>query len=200
MTNRTFAVSLLACATLLAVSLPAQNAAPSSPGNMDITGIPAPRGIYYRDASGWVSLSPTVLMPFWDGKAAALEILNVGSDHTVSELPGRHAGVQIGNDTRPTFYLHDISPADLYLVRAVQKDDYREVQMRISRHFWEWAHFRPQDLTDFDIQGVNGDVVAIRPSADLKPGEYTLAVPSGRDYRWLRLGFDFGIVPVSARR
>lgn len=130
----------------------------------------------------------------------ALEVLNVGSDHTISQLPGRHAGIQIANDARPTFYLHDVSPGDVYLVRTTEKQDYREVQMRISRHFWDWAHFRPQDLTDVEITGVNGDVVAIRPSADLKPGEYTLALPTGREYLRLRLGFDFGIMAVSARR
>lgn len=65
--------------------------------------------------------------------------------------------------------------------------------MHESRHFWEWAQFRDRDVTDFDIQAVNGDIVVIKPSADLKPGEYALAVPAGADYQWVRLGFDFGI-------
>ncbi|HTR36362.1 MAG TPA: hypothetical protein VMH80_10695 [Bryobacteraceae bacterium] len=199
MTTQTL-VSSIACATLLAFSSAAQNAAPSSPGNLDITGIPAPLGVYYHAAGGWVGLSHTVLMPFWDGRPAALEVLNVGSDHALIHLPGGHAGIQIGNDTRPTFYLHGVSSADLHLVRLAQKGDYRELQMPVSRYFWDWAHFRAKDLTDFDIVGVNGDVVAIRPSADLKPGEYSLASVLGRDYERLRLGFDFGIVTVSARR
>jgi len=199
MTTRSFLASSITCAALFSVALTAQdNPAPSPPGSMDLTGIPEPRGIYYRSAGDWVTLQNTVLMPLWEGRAAALEILNVGSDHTVAQMPGSHAVVQIGNDPRPTFYLHGISPADVYLVRATSKADYREVRMDVSRHFWEWGHFRAKDVTDFEIQGVNGDVVTIRPSADLKPGEYTLASVYASGERWVRLGFDFGILgPVS---
>ena len=200
MTVRTFVVCTFACGAILAGSLAAQNAASSAPENLDITGIPAPRGIFYHAANGWMSLSSTVLMPFWDGKHWTLEVLNVGRDHTTTQLPGRHADLQIANDPRPVFYLHDVNPSDLYLVRATEKGDYREVEMRLSHDFWDWAHFREKDITDWAITGVNGDVVAIRPTADLKPGEYTLALVAGRDYRWLRLGFDFGVASVSARR
>jgi len=193
MTRRTFIVSMIASATVSTVTLLAQGNPPQPPtGNIDITGIPALRGIYYHAASGWESLSPRVLMPLWDGKPAAMEVLNVGSDHTITELPGRHSDVQIG-DARPTFYLHGIDPTDLYLVRVMAKDGYRELRMPISRHFWEWAHYNAKDVTDVEIQGVNGDIIAIRPSANLAPGEYTLASVFGPDYRWLRLGFDFGI-------
>jgi hypothetical protein len=202
MTNHTIISSLLACTALMAGGLLAQdNPQAAQPGNIDLTGIPAPRGIYYHAAGGgWVTLSSTVLMPSWEGKAMVLEILNVGSDHMVTEMPGSHAGVQIGNDTRPTFYLHGISPADLYLVRAIPKDDYRELRMPVSRNFRDWAHFRAVDLTPVEIQAVNGDVVAIKPTADLKAGEYALASIFQTSDRWIRLGFDFGIVSVSTRR
>ena len=187
-------VSSIACAALLGVALLAQdNPAPTPPANMDLTGIPAPRGIYYRAAGEWVVLSSTVLMPFDKGRSVALEILNVGSDHAAAQMPGPHSGVQIGNAARPTFYLHGISPADVYLVRAVSKADYRELRMPISGHFGEWAHFRAKDVTDVEIQAVNGDVVAIKPRADLKPGEYALASVFEPRERWIRLGFDFGI-------
>jgi hypothetical protein len=202
MTRRTLFASSIACATLLACALPAQDNPPQvQPGdNLDLSGLPAERGVYYRVSGQWVALSSTVLMPFTEGRPVALEILNVGSDHTTAEIPGAHSGVQIGNDARPTFYLHGIGPSDVYLVRAVSKADYREVRMAISRHFREWAHYRAEDVAPFEIQGVNGDVVAIKPSADLKPGEYALTsgVQPG-DY-WLRLGFDFGIVAGAAGR
>jgi hypothetical protein len=123
-----------------------------------------------------------------------MEILNVGSDHSTAELPGSHSGVQIGNDTRPAFYLHGISPSELHLVHAVSKEDYRELRMPVSRHFREWVHYRAQDVSDLEIQAVNGDVVVIRPRADLKPGEYALTSGVQTGDRWLRLGFDFGIV------
>ncbi len=200
MTSRRWMVASIPCATLLAAALMAQdNPPPASPGSIDLTGIPAPRGIYYRSAGQWVVLSSTVLMPFWEGRPAALEILNVGSDHTIAELPGSHSGVQIPNNARPTFYLHGISPSDIYLVRADSKADYREVRMTVSRHFREWAHFQAKDLTVVEIQAVNGDVVAIRPGADLKPGEYVLASIFEPGAQWIRLGFDFGIVGAAGQ-
>jgi hypothetical protein len=194
MTPRLWIASSIACATLLTAALVAQdNPPPVQSFNMDITGLPAQRGIYYRADGEWVALSSTVLMPFKEGKPLALAILNVGSDHSVAEIQGSHSGVQIGSGARPTFYLHGISPSEVYLVRAVSKADYREVRMPVSRHFGEWAHYRVQDVTDVEIQGVNGDVVAVRPNVDLKPGEYALAAAVQPGDQWIRLGFDFGI-------
>jgi len=194
MTNRIWITISTASALLITGALLAQdNPAPTQSANMDLTGLPYGRGIYYRSGGGWVSLSSNVLMPFWEGRDTALEILNVGSDHTISEIPGPHSGFQIA-DPRPTFYLHGISPGDLYLVRATPKEDYREVRMKVSRHFRRWARFRNEDVADVLIAGINGDVVAIRPSADLKPGEYALATTFQPDQYWLRLGFDFGVL------
>jgi len=179
---------------LLSVASLAQDNPPPAPSaQLDLAGIPGPRSISYRAAAEWVALPSTVLMPFRQGRAAALEVLNVGTEHTVAELPGSHARIQIGN-TRPTFYLHGISPADVYLVRMATKADYRELRMPVSRHFREWAHFQAKDVTDVEIQGVDGDIVAIRPSAELKPGEYALASAFDAGDRWIRLGFEFGIV------
>jgi hypothetical protein len=195
MTSQRLIASSIACATLLGVALIAQdNPAPTPPGNLDLTGIPAARGIYYHAADGWVALSHTLLMPFDEQRPVALEILNVGSDHAAADIPGRHSGIQIGNDARPTFYLHGISPNDVYLVHAATKSDYREIVMPISRYFKEWAHYRDKDLTDIGILALNGDIVAIKPTADLKPGEYALATGFEPGARWLRLGFDFGIL------
>jgi hypothetical protein len=195
MTSQRLIASLIACATLLAIALIAQDNPPPTPaGNLDLTGIPAARGIYYHATEGWVALSHTVLMPFDERRPVALEILNVGSDHAAADIPGRHSGIQIGNDARPTFYLHGIGYDDVYLVHAATKSDYREIVMPISRYFKEWAHYRDKDLTDVGIQAVNGDIVAIKPTADLKPGEYALATGFERGARWIRLGFDFGIL------
>lgn len=198
MTHRKLICSAIACTTLLAVGVLAQDSPPQvDAANMDLTGLPAPRGIYCRTANGWVALSNTVLMPFWRGRGMALEILNVGSDHATAEIPGSHSGVQIA-DARPVFFLHGISPSDVYLVRAGSREDYREVRMPVSRHFGEWAHYRAKDLTEFDIAAVNGDVVAIRPSAAMKPGEYAITSGVQTGDQWLRVGFDFGIRSGSA--
>lgn len=191
MTNRIWIASSIACGALLAAGLLAQDNPPAA-STMDLTGLPAGHGVYYRASTGWIALSSTVLMPFWEGRPVALDILNVGSDHTVSEIPSPHSGLQI-NDARPTFYLHGVNPSDLYLVRAISKEDYREIRMPVSRHFRKWAHFRPEDVAGVTVTGVNGDVVAITPAEALKPGEYAIATAFSQGQYWLRLGFDFGI-------
>ncbi|HTW66320.1 MAG TPA: hypothetical protein VME17_16975 [Bryobacteraceae bacterium] len=210
MTTRTTAIrptairpriySSIVCAALAGVTLLAQSNSPQAqPGPAEISGVPSARGVYYHAASGWVSLPYTLLMPFAEGKNAALEVLNVGSEHTVAQIPGPHANVQIGNDTRPIFYLHGISPSDLYLVRDIRKTDYRELRMPISIHFRRWAHFRNQDIAELEVQPLGDDVVRVRPRADLRPGEYTLASVVQPGGYWVRLGFDFGLVGGAGR-
>ena len=86
--------SVIVGATFLAVaSIAEEKPAPTPPPNMDITGIPAARGIYYHSAGGWVSLSYTVLMPFDDQRPVALEVLNVGWDHAEAYIQSRHSGI-----------------------------------------------------------------------------------------------------------
>jgi hypothetical protein len=186
-------VLAIACVPFLSAVLPAQDNLPAAP-SLDITGFHGGRGVYYRSSNEWVALSSTVLMPFWDGRSPGLAILNVGSDRAISEIPGPHSGIQIANDPRPTFYLHGVNPSDLYLVRAVSKEDYRELRMPVSRHFRKWAHFRPEDVAEVAITGVNGDIVAIQPTSALKPGEYAIATAFEPGQYWVRLGFDFGIL------
>jgi hypothetical protein len=186
-------VLVIACAAFLSAALPAQDSLPAA-GNLDLTGFPGGHGIYYRSGNQWVLLSSTVLMPFWDGRPLGLAILNVGSDRAISEIPGSHAGIQIANDPRPTFYLHGVNASDLYLVRAVSKEDYRELRMPVSRHFRKWAHFRAEDVADIAVTGENGDIVAIQPTSALRPGEYAIATAFEPGQYWVRLGFDFGIL------
>lgn len=185
----------IACFAFLAAGLSAQDNLPPSPSaNLDLTGFHSGNGVYYRAGSEWVALPSTVLMPFWDGRPLGLAILNVGSDRAISEIPGSHSDVQIANNPRPTFYLHGVNPSDLYLVRAVSKEDYRELRMPVSRHFRKWAHFRAEDIAEVAVTGVNGDIVAIQPTSPLKPGEYAIATAFEPGEYWVRLGFDFGIL------
>ncbi len=193
MTGQKLISSSIACTTLLGIALCAQDNPHAHSEGVDLTRIPTARGIYYHTAGEWVALPYTVLMPFADGRSILLDVLNVGSDHAVAELPGAHANVQIGRNNRPTFYFHGIDPSDVYLVRIESKPDYRELEMPISRHFSEWAHYRAKDVNEVELQGLNGNVVAVRPHANLKPGEYVLAIGAQPGYRWVRLGFDFGI-------
>ena len=193
MTRRMLFATPIACGALAIALFAQDNPPPAQSEGMDLKGLPAGRGIYYRSGDAWVALSTTVLMPFFEGRGLALSILNVGSDHASSEISGAHSGIQLG-EPRPTFYLHGINPSDVYLVRAISQDDYREIRMPVSRHYRKWAHFRPEDVTDLAIIGINGDVVAVKPGVDLKPGEYALAPGVQQGDQWIRLGFDFGVL------
>ena len=204
LTSRSLTILSIAAAMFIAAAISPQKSraqdSPAAAAAFDITGIPEGRGVYYHSSTGWVALSPRVLMPLWDERPVGMEVLNMGSDHTVTQLPGRHAGIQISSDARPMLYLHGISPADLYLLRMASRGTYREVRMRASRHFWDWVDFHDKDLADLQIEAVNGDIVAVRPVAALHPGEYTLASLMGANYQWLRLGFDFGILGAAPGR
>lgn len=193
MTSRVRMICFIACATLGTALLAQEAATPLPSSATDLSGIPPARGVYYHSAAGWVSLPFTVMMPLVEGRSPAMEVVSVWADRTVVEFPGPHADIQIGNDPRPIFYLHGISPSDIYLVSALEKQDYREVRMPISGQFRRFAHFNKKDVADLDIQPLGGDVVAIRPHANLKPGEYALASIAQPGDTWIRLGYDFGL-------
>ena len=184
------------CAALAALGLIAQQNPPAA-ASAAIADLPPIRGVYYHSPSGWVQLQSTLFMPYGISGGAA-SFFSVGHGHAVAEMPGPHADIQIGNDARPTFYLRGISPSDLFLVRFIAKPDYRELKMPLSGDFQEWAHFRAQDVSLLDLAGLAPDVIAIRPHADLKPGEYTLASVAEPRTLWIRIGYDFGLT-ASAR-
>jgi hypothetical protein len=195
MTRHVLITSAIAWVTLFSYAALAQeNSAPSQLANLDPAGLPPEHGIYYHSATDWVPLESTILMPFRASKGATLEVLNVGSEKTVAQMPGPHAGVQIAKDARPIFFLHGILPDLVYLVRTASKADYRKLRMPESKPFNEWTHFRAKDLMEFDVVYVNGDVVVIRPRMELGPGEYTLASSVQSGDRWLRLGYSFGLL------
>jgi hypothetical protein len=156
--------------------------------------IPSARGVYFRAASGFVGLPANVLMPFEQGMAKWL--LGFGRGEGVSEMAGPHAAIQTGS-TKPTLYVRGFAPSSgIYLVRQVEKQDYREIRMAVSGDFRTFAHFRQKDLLDIEIKPLIDDVLQITPRADLKPGEYAVVSVLDPMYRNLRVGFDFGVSPV----
>ena len=189
---------LLACALLVIAALLTPASPAAEAGTTAISDLPSGRGVYFRSARGWQSLRFTVMMPFPQNRVA-LEAMNLGGGRAITELPGPHAGTQIG-DGRPTFYFRGVSPVDLYLVRTVIKPDYRLIIMPVSRDwFRDWARFRPRDVSAIDVQAVASDVVTVRPHAGLTPGEYTLAAVVDPANRWIRLGYDFGVGTSAAQ-
>ena len=199
MANRIWILSSV-CAAFIGAGLMAQQNPPATqPGNAAIADLPAIRGVYYHTPDGWVALQSTLFMPYGvSGGTAAF--FGLARGHAYAEIPGSHADLQIGNDARPTFYVRGITPVQLYLVRAISKPYYRELRLPMSDDFQVWAHFRSQDVADVDIEPVAPDVVSVKPRADLKPGEYTLAPVIAPSDLWLRLSYGFGVASASSRR
>lgn len=194
MTNQTRIIASIIGTAFLSIALLAQNSPPGAQvGKADIAGLPAERGIYYHAANRWVALQFNIVMPVVEERAVALQILNLGSDHAVSEIPGAHAGLQIREETQPTFYLRGITPTELYLVRAAPNVDSRELWMPISGNFAKWAHFRARDIANIHLQTVATDVMTVQPVAKLKPGEYILASVFEPGAHWIRLAYGFGL-------
>ncbi len=173
--------SLLICAAGFAATLLAQ----------DTSSIPTSRGVYYRADSGWVGLTSTLLMPMLNSTSA--DFFSVGPKQAVAELPGLHAALQTTN-ARPTLYVRGFPiNGGIYLVREVQKQDYREIHMPISWQFHDFAHFRSKDLREIEMRSAGNGVLAITPLADLQPGEYALVSIVEPNDRFIKIGYDFGV-------
>jgi hypothetical protein len=96
--------------------------------------------------------------------------------------------------TKPTFYVRGFSSAArLYLVRGTIAPDHRELRMRVSRRIADGPQFLADNLHDIDLQVVEEDLVSITPRSELVPGEYAIVSVLDRSYRWIHIGFEFGI-------
>ena len=162
-----------------------------------VISVPFERGAYYDAPSGLVPLHASLFLPFQD--SGLQSFLGVGSRGVIAEFPGPHAPTAIGN-SRPTFYLRGYQPGSaLYLVRGIEKDDYREVRGTRDRHFNSWERFRKQDVMDVDVQQMAGNLASVRPRVDLKPGEYVIVSTLEPQYRAIRLAFEFGIARAAGQ-
>jgi hypothetical protein len=178
-------ISLPICATLIFSGLAATLAA------QDTASIPAARGVYYRDGSGWLGLTGTILMPMIAGTTA--DFFSVGSKQAIAEIPGLHAALQTTN-ARPTLYVRGFPlNSGIYLVHQTQKEETREIRMPMSHGFPSFAHLRSQDLREIEMRSVGNNVIAVTPIRDLAPGEYAIvSLVDGND-RNIKIGYDFGV-------
>lgn len=185
MVNKVWINFSIACFAL-GVTTAAQEVRPGP-----LAALPGERGVYYRGTSGWVPLPSNLVVPFWDG--GAKEFFGVGRREAIAELPGAHAVIRITN-SRPTFYVQGLPAGSrLYLVRGREKDDYRQLRMPLTQHFPNAPRFHSKDLQEVEVAPVSGNVIRITPHGDLKPGEYVILSVLESAYRWIRLGFGFGV-------
>ena len=150
------------------------------------------KGVYYNSTSGLMPLSFTILWPYQHGQVKSF--LSVGHTTWDAELAGKHSQFQVA-DQRPTFYVRGLpSSIDPQLVRLGNKRDYRTVRMQNAGLFEPRSPFMAAATVDAEITPVSKTVVAVRPVANLAPGEYMIAAAGSPDLRSLLLGFDFRVV------
>jgi hypothetical protein len=176
----------LSCALLCAIPSPTQER-PARPAIK----VPPERGVYYDGTAGIVPLPGRLFMPMHDG--VFRDMLGLGSPGLRAVVPGAYAAVAIA-DARPTFYLRGDRPGNrVYLMRGARKADFREFRFSRGRDIAEWMRFRGKDLTALDVEPLEPGLAALRPRADLAPGEYVLVAVLEPRFNAIRLAFDFGI-------
>jgi len=161
---------------------------PQTPGII----IPSGSGGYYQSPAGLIPMRGTFLMPLFQN--TAWNSLSLGGNLATVDLPGPRAAFGI-TETRPTFFVRGLSPdTGLYLVRESHKEDFRRLNMPVSRNISQWAHFRSKDLTELDTDLLDPDVTRVKPHVDLKPGDYILVSDLESRFRAMHMGFEFHVM------
>jgi hypothetical protein len=160
--------------------------------------VPFERGIYYQAPAALVALPSNVFMPLQ--ASTWREMFGVGSVRLRTILPGASATMGV-TEARPLFYIRGYRPGNrVYLIRANQKEDHRELRMTRSGDYAEWTRFRSEDLIEVEIELLADDLARLRPTADLRPGEYVFVSALEPRFRNIRLAFDFTVLSTTASR
>jgi hypothetical protein len=163
-----------------------------------VAGLPVPRGLYFQSTAGFHAVDPVILFP----EVAARSKTNwkaLGSWDRAREnrryvLPGLRARTQVLGP-RPTLYLRSQHPgAGWSIVRLSAQTDHRELVGTISDVFAREPRliFASGAPVPVDPSATADDVVTLRPTADLAPGEY-LIFRFVVDQPWLIEGYAFEV-------
>jgi hypothetical protein len=152
--------------------------------------LPDVGAVYHKSASGtWTLLGTNLLKP--ELRGGLQWILAVGNEHCRVRLDGAHAAIQLA-DSRPTFYVTRLPPNyRALIVRLSVRDSGREVTTRGIGAMPQLS-FRPRDVVEAEMTP-SGNVFAVRPREDLKPGEYMLVTSALPGAKWMLMGSEFGI-------
>lgn len=150
--------------------------------------IPAEPGIYYKAPDGWVRLeqvSPKAVEP--RGVGTALLTGGISGVRMIQEYRGAKSNLEI-REQQPRFFVRGfaLSEEGVQIVRLEKKKDHREIVAGSITPFNAKAGYGVRDTTDVVVSRISGDVVAITPGTQLKPGEYLLS------FARLELRYDFG--------
>ena len=163
-----------------------------------VPGLPVSHGLYFQSTAGWSALDSVVLFPavenHWKTNWKVLGSSDRARENRRYVVPGRQAHAHVAGP-RPAFYLRSQRPErEWSVVRMTPQTDYRELIATIPDVFareprMTFASGAPVGL---DPATTAEDVVTLRPTADLAPGEYLVfKLVSGQP--WLIEGYTFEV-------
>jgi hypothetical protein len=154
-----------------------------------VPGLPGSAGVYYRAASGWVTLGESFLL--WPPFYSVRSLYSRRSHQYNVPLEGSHADLQIA-EPQPAFCLREPASHAWRIIRLASRDDQRLLRFVSSGEFAATDWSMAIEARAIHITRVGGEVFTLRPAAPLEAGEYVLcaAVPGGPD---LNACYSFGI-------
>jgi hypothetical protein len=163
-----------------------------------VPGLPVSHGLYFQSTAGWSALDSVALFPdveaHWKANWKALGSWDRARENRRYVVPGRQARAHVAGP-RPALYLRSQRPEHGWLVvRLTPRTDYRELIATIRDVFareprMTFASGAPVGL---DPATTADDVVTLRPTADLTPGEY-LVIKFVPGQPWLIEGYEFEV-------
>jgi hypothetical protein len=175
----------------------APNIPPYEPST-SVQGLPIAAGLYYQAGTNWNSLDSVVVWPQIDYRFKTNWKTLGASDNALEirhyVVPGRQAGVRV-TGARPSFFLRGQRPDRGWWVLRLQAGaDRREAITKIpdALSHRRTMSFQYGDPVNLEPTVTAADVVTLRPTADLTPGEYMVFkwVPG---QQWLIQGFTFQV-------
>jgi hypothetical protein len=163
-----------------------------------VPGLPVSHGLYSQSTAGWSALDPVVLFPdvenHWKTNWKVLGSWDRARENRRYVVPGRQARAQVAG-TRPALYLRGQHPAVGWsVVRLTPQTDHRELIATIPDMFAREPRmmFPSGAPIALDPATTADDVITLRPTADLAPGEYLVfRFVSGQP--WLIEGYAFEV-------
>jgi hypothetical protein len=163
-----------------------------------VPGLPVSRGLYFQSTAGWSALDSVILFPdvdnHWKTNWKVLGSWDHARENRRYFVPGRQARAHV-TGPRPALYLRGQRPETGWsVVRLTPQTDHRELIATIPDVFAREPRlkFSSGAPVTLDPATTADDVVTLRPTSDLAPGEY-MVFKFDSAQPWLIEGYTFEV-------
>ena len=163
-----------------------------------VPGLPVSRGLYFQSTAGWSALDSVIIFPdvenHWKTNWKVIGSWDRAREYRRYVVPVRQARAHVAGP-RPALYLRSQRPESGWaVVRLTPQTDRRELTATISDVFAREPRltFSSGAPVALDPATTADDVVTLRPTADLPPGEY-LVFKFDSAQPWLLEGYTFEV-------